>query len=598
MKPNARESSAKWSLSALQKEAYEKLRSFVLHSDQFPKAAVIHGPPGCGKSALCRRFAQDHDYDVRVLGFKQLADDDSGVVESTIMHIFRTCMAHGSKRTAIVIDEIDIWAPNRVKSAWTLRLIGALSDALEELREDKSRSVLLLTTCCALSDVHRLLVRRGKLGCTVGLSALSFDDRTELCRQWMLRMWGGGTDVEGRRNEAINMASVTPGFMLADMMSLLWRLEDGITRDGSNIEGEETTSGSGETKDKLTSREEFRKTVSAQTGRRRGVTWTGDSSEISQGLLTVSFRRQQRAGARGSAAKRARAARDRDVPRRADPRAQRLREDSAAEASVRHDDSGQRERADASRVLAGAHAGALPAGAGKRGQPRAEPARRGGGVVVEQRRRVQPAAEHAAGGAGRRGERAAARAAAGDRHHARRAAGGRRAAARRAAGRAHRRAAAGRRGAARHLPRRVRAARRGADGRAAAAGGERRRAVGRARAAPGRGAASSKRAARARARGRRQRRGSCAVETRGGCIGRCESTRRCARRGNVARVRGRRALSSACVRRAAAAINAQPQLVRNRRELLACLPAVLLSSAAPDSRPVAVGLPRSRSSSR
>ncbi|CAN8062097.1 unnamed protein product, partial [Agarophyton chilense] len=223
---------AAW-IPSVHQDALEKLRRFVQQSDEYPKAAVVYGPAGSGKSALCRRFAQQYAYQVDKITWRQLAGSTVGDVEQQILHTMRRCCARASgasaaARTVILVDELEIWATRSNASQWGLRVVAAFHDALQELREERTREVVVLTTCCEVRDVHDALRRHGMLGCEIALGALRATERAAVCAKWA--MWAHATEENVVEDTTTHVVSMTAGFMVAELVALLRRV--GAARHG------------------------------------------------------------------------------------------------------------------------------------------------------------------------------------------------------------------------------------------------------------------------------------------------------------------------------------------------------------------------------
>lgn len=191
-------------------------------------AILLVGPSGTGKSALARSSLHSTGFHIRSLDFRQLCHDDSITSIAAIVAAFQP--TQGGEATAVLLDDLDFWAPapdlSNAVSAMDIRIIAALSDALESTSEF-SQPFAFIATACDEGAVHSSLRYPGRLKHVLRLCPLSVEERISLAKVWLRR--ASKTSVLGEDDDlggtADHIAAVTPGFVHADFCQLFSAVE-------------------------------------------------------------------------------------------------------------------------------------------------------------------------------------------------------------------------------------------------------------------------------------------------------------------------------------------------------------------------------------
>lgn len=183
-------------------------------SNRRPVAVIIEGPSGSGKTTLAKTSAVAAGLQIRRLTPKSLSADDAAEIELAIAAAFQQPIENAS--LAVILEDLDIWAPASPRTPADYRIIAALGDELSALHETPC-AVVFLATAVSTDAIYHGLLREDRIGVSVRLTALTVGERTQLCSDWLERMFGISDEVGPI---AQKMAAATPGFVHADMRRL------------------------------------------------------------------------------------------------------------------------------------------------------------------------------------------------------------------------------------------------------------------------------------------------------------------------------------------------------------------------------------------
>lgn len=200
-------------------------------------AIAIVGPSGSGKTTLCRQVITDNGFRQYTLTPRHLSDEHAGEVEDTISRAFHHHLIEPDDKRpiAIFVDDLDIWAPARIRTSSDVRIIAALNHEILSLYNDHSFPIVFLATACSPADVHTSLLTPEHISHLFSLSALSLKQRQIVAHTWLEHVFSHVTKGATLRNIALEIAAITPGFMHADMARLFSLLQPNVSAMAASV---------------------------------------------------------------------------------------------------------------------------------------------------------------------------------------------------------------------------------------------------------------------------------------------------------------------------------------------------------------------------
>jgi transitional endoplasmic reticulum ATPase len=200
--------------------AYAELHALLLSGLSLPYASgiLLAAPPGAGKTTLCRLAASATRRPVLPLPHALLAAPAAGDVEAAVSAFFAAACA--AAPAVVLLDNVDAVAPATIgtSGAADARAIAALDAAFDALSLDpeEGAGLVILATASYPRDIHPCLTRSGRLSTTVKLHPPDWAQR----RRFLSRATDSCADDDAMLD---NLASMTPGFLPADLSALMSR---------------------------------------------------------------------------------------------------------------------------------------------------------------------------------------------------------------------------------------------------------------------------------------------------------------------------------------------------------------------------------------
>jgi len=141
-------------------EAWEKINTW---EDLIPRALLLAGPPGTGKTHLAQAIAGEWGASTLLVSAPEILSQWVGKAEQNLRELFMR--AKTNPPSVIIIDEIDALARSRgefQESAGSRSILLQLMTELSGLKG--SDQVLVIGTTNALSDIDPALLRPGRFG--------------------------------------------------------------------------------------------------------------------------------------------------------------------------------------------------------------------------------------------------------------------------------------------------------------------------------------------------------------------------------------------------------------------------------------------------
>lgn len=202
-------------------EIEQTLRNHLLQFHRRKPVAhtLLVGPSGSGKTTLVREAIQHIDVN-------SLYIDSINIKQSLFEEIDQVVWeSRKSTPTIVFIDNIDLYNVQCTSIDNTL-FIATLNELMETA--SASGDVLVIATACEAKAVDSSLVRFGRFERILEVDGLNFSERRLNTTKWLSSL-AETFSPSARETLAERIASLTPGFLFADLIHLFMQLETEIT---------------------------------------------------------------------------------------------------------------------------------------------------------------------------------------------------------------------------------------------------------------------------------------------------------------------------------------------------------------------------------
>jgi ribosome biogenesis ATPase len=192
-------------------------KSYTDRKIPIPRGILLHGPPGCGKTMICRAFASELDVPfIEILG-PSVVSGMSGESEKQIREHFEK--AKEVAPCLIFIDEIDVIAPKRdsAQSQMEKRIVAQLLISMDSLAMEGNdgKPVIVLSATNRPDSLDPALRRGGRFDTEINMGVPN-ESMRELILRALTREPALAPDVDFPL-----LAKRTAGFVGADLKDLV-----------------------------------------------------------------------------------------------------------------------------------------------------------------------------------------------------------------------------------------------------------------------------------------------------------------------------------------------------------------------------------------
>ncbi|KAL8995354.1 MAG: hypothetical protein Q9169_004896 [Polycauliona sp. 2 TL-2023] len=183
---------------------------------KIPRGVLLHGPPGCGKTALCEALAAELGLPFLQIPAPTIVTGTSGESEKQLRDHFATAISQAP--SIIFIDEIDAIAPKKEGSQMERRIVSTLLTSMDSLALNRTggKPVMVLAATNRPETLDPALRRPGRFDSEISIDAPDVAAREHILRAQTRMMQVA--DVDFRK-----LAEKTPGFVGADLESLIYK---------------------------------------------------------------------------------------------------------------------------------------------------------------------------------------------------------------------------------------------------------------------------------------------------------------------------------------------------------------------------------------
>lgn len=158
---------------------YEHPDLFRTYGKKAGGGIVLHGPPGCGKSLVCRAIAGETDATFFSLRLHQILEMYIGCSEKNLHSLFEA--AREKAPSIIFIDELDALGADRaeMKQSLSRTVVNQLLMELDGL-DGENEGVLVIAATSALWNVDPAFLRPGRFDRRIFVPPPSLEDRKKI----------------------------------------------------------------------------------------------------------------------------------------------------------------------------------------------------------------------------------------------------------------------------------------------------------------------------------------------------------------------------------------------------------------------------------
>jgi len=160
-----------------EKELYEQYRVSV------PNGILLYGPPGCGKTFIAERFAEEVEYNFYQIKPSDLASTYIHGTQEKIGRLFRE--ARKKAPSIIFIDEIDAIVPNR-ETHMDHAYASEVNEFLAQMTECHQYGIFIIAATNRPENIDPAILRTGRIDKVVYVGSPDHEARRELFKLYLL----------------------------------------------------------------------------------------------------------------------------------------------------------------------------------------------------------------------------------------------------------------------------------------------------------------------------------------------------------------------------------------------------------------------------
>ena len=185
------------------KEKAEKYRLVT------PNGMLLYGPPGCGKSFVAEKFAEETGFNFIMVKASDLASTFVHGSQEKIGRLFKK--AEEVAPVVICFDEFDAFVPDRSINA-TQYVSGEVNEFLTQLNNCSQRGIFVVGSTNRPDKIDPAVLRTGRLDKQVYVPLPDKDARREM---FLIHLQGRPYDAQAI--DATRLAEMTEGFIASDI---------------------------------------------------------------------------------------------------------------------------------------------------------------------------------------------------------------------------------------------------------------------------------------------------------------------------------------------------------------------------------------------
>ena len=147
-----------------------------------PNGMLLYGPPGCGKTFISQRFAEEIGFNFLELKPSDIKSKYINATEEKISEIFKE--AEKKAPTIIFIDEIDAVVPNREGDLHQMQA-APVNEFLAQMSNCSERGIFVIAASNRPEKIDPAILRRGRIDRIIYVPPPDFEARKEMFKLYL-----------------------------------------------------------------------------------------------------------------------------------------------------------------------------------------------------------------------------------------------------------------------------------------------------------------------------------------------------------------------------------------------------------------------------
>ncbi len=177
-----------------------------------PNGMLLYGPPGCGKTFISERFAEEVGFNFLQLKPSDIKSKYINETEEKISAIFKE--AEAKAPTIIFIDEIDAVVPNRENDLHLMQA-APVNEFLAQMSNCSEKGIFVIAASNRPEKIDPAILRTGRIDRIIYLPPPDYEARTSMFKLYLDKR---PTDL-GLNYE--NLAKITENYVSSDIKFLV-----------------------------------------------------------------------------------------------------------------------------------------------------------------------------------------------------------------------------------------------------------------------------------------------------------------------------------------------------------------------------------------
>lgn len=178
-----------------------------------PNAMLLYGPPGCGKTYVAEKFAEEIGCNYIFVKTSDLASTYIHGSQQMIARLFK--QAEKNRPTVICFDEFDALVPDR-SNFFTQNVASEVNEFLTQLNNCSKRGIFVVATTNRPDKIDSAVLRRGRVDKLVYVPLPDKEARTE-----MFRLHIDGRPYDNKNIDFDKLSALTEGYIASDIAHIV-----------------------------------------------------------------------------------------------------------------------------------------------------------------------------------------------------------------------------------------------------------------------------------------------------------------------------------------------------------------------------------------